>query len=90
MSYLPVVGPQTAANAQPFAETLIQRRCQVIVAVGEIEVGAVATEASRHTDVRFVLVGGHTGGDNVSVVPLDSRQGIRPAVADAVTRALQM
>lgn len=87
VSYLAVVGPETPANAQPFAESLLQRRCQVIVAVGEVEVGAVATEAPKHSDVRFVLIGGQAGGGNVSVVPLGSRQGIRPAVADAVTRA---
>ena len=89
VSYLPVVGPETAANAQPFAESLIQRRCQVIVAVGEVEVGAVTAEAPKHGDVRFVLVGGRAGGGNVSVVPLDSAQRIRPAVKDAVTHAIK-
>jgi len=89
VSYLPVVGPETAANAEPFLESLIQRRCQVIVAVGEVEVGTVAAEAPKHGDRRFVLVGRTAAGGNVSVVPPDSLHGIRPAVADAVTRALQ-
>jgi DNA-binding LacI/PurR family transcriptional regulator len=86
--YLPVLGPETAANAQPFVQTLIQRRCQVIVAVGEVEVGAVATAAPKHDDIRFVLVGGRAVGGNVLVVSVDSGTGIRPAVADALTRAL--
>jgi basic membrane lipoprotein Med (substrate-binding protein (PBP1-ABC) superfamily) len=89
VSYVPVTGPETAANAGPFAQTLIQRRCQVIVAVGDVEVGAVASVAREHGDIRFVLVGGGTGGGNVSVVPLAAQQGFRPAVANAVTRALR-
>jgi basic membrane lipoprotein Med (substrate-binding protein (PBP1-ABC) superfamily) len=89
VSYLAVVGPETAANTQPFAESLVQRHCQVIVAVGETEVGVVAAAAPKHADVRFVLVGGAAGGGaNVSMVPATPRERVRPAVADAVLHAL--
>jgi basic membrane lipoprotein Med (substrate-binding protein (PBP1-ABC) superfamily) len=88
VSYLPVVGPDTVADALPFAQSLIQRHCAVIVAVGQVEVGALAKEAPKHTDIRFVLIGGTAGGSNVSVVPAEPRERVRPAVAEVMTRAV--
>ncbi|MEN3307877.1 MAG: hypothetical protein V7603_4079 [Micromonosporaceae bacterium] len=88
VSYLPVVGPDTVAAALPFAQSLIQRQCAVILAVGQVEVGAVAKEAPKHADIRFVLIGGTAGGANVSVVPAGPRERVRPAVAGVVTQAV--
>jgi basic membrane lipoprotein Med (substrate-binding protein (PBP1-ABC) superfamily) len=88
VSYLPVVGPDTVAAALPFAQSLIQRHCAVVVAVGQVEVGAAAKEAPDHSDIRFVLVGGTAGGANVSVVAAGPRERVRPAVAEVVTRAV--
>jgi hypothetical protein len=88
VSYLPVVGPDTVAAALPFAQSLIQRHCVVVVAVGPVEVGAVAQEAPEHTDIRFVLIGGTAGGSNVSVVSTGPRERVRPAVAEVVTSAV--
>jgi hypothetical protein len=85
VSYLPVVGPDTVTNALPFAQSLIQRHCAVILAVGQVETGAAAKEAPQHADIRFVLIGQSASGANVSVVPAGTRERVRPAVADVVT-----
>jgi basic membrane lipoprotein Med (substrate-binding protein (PBP1-ABC) superfamily) len=88
VSYLPVVGPDTVADALPFVRSLIQRHCVVILAVGQVEVGAVAKEAPQHADIRFVLIGGTASSGNVSVVPAGPRERVRPAVAYVVTQAV--
>jgi basic membrane lipoprotein Med (substrate-binding protein (PBP1-ABC) superfamily) len=77
VSYLSVVGPETEAAALPFAQSLIQRHCTVILAVGPVEVGAVAKEAPRYLAVKFVLIGGSGAGSNVSVVPAGSKDEVR-------------
>jgi hypothetical protein len=58
VSYLPVTGAQTRENAAPFLAGLVQRRCDVVVAVGDAQVSAVAVAASGYPKVRFVVVGG--------------------------------
>jgi basic membrane lipoprotein Med (substrate-binding protein (PBP1-ABC) superfamily) len=89
VSYLPVVGPETTANALPFAQSLIQRHCVVIVATGPVEVSALAELAPKHTDVRFLLIGGTGSGANVSTVPAGTREQIQPRVAEVLRGFLQ-
>jgi sugar phosphate isomerase/epimerase len=86
VSYLPVVGAQTQANALPFAQSLIQRHCRVILAVGAVEVAAAAAAAPSHQEIRFVLIGQGPAGGNVSVLAGGER--VRPAVAEVVSRAV--
>jgi len=81
VSYLAAVGPETVPNALPFAESLIQQRCDVVVAVGTAETAAIVQEASKHLDVRFVVVGANDPAANVVVVADDSAAQVRPAVA---------
>lgn len=71
VSYLsvPVGQPDTVGVATPLANSLVQQRCGVIVAVGASEVGAVQVIAAQHTGMRFVLVGGGNAASNVAVVP---------------------
>jgi len=56
VSFLPVVGPQTEANAVPYLGSLIARHCNVIVAVGPAPVAAVTAEAARYPTVPMVVV----------------------------------
>jgi basic membrane lipoprotein Med (substrate-binding protein (PBP1-ABC) superfamily) len=86
VSYLPAVGPATAANVAPYEASLIQRNCQVVVAVGSLPVTVTAADAPQHPDVRFVLIGGSGGGSNVSVVPQQAPDRLRAAVAATVKR----
>ncbi|MDJ0383209.1 BMP family ABC transporter substrate-binding protein [Streptomyces sp. G-G2] len=68
VSSLPVFGPATVGNAVPYANTLVQRHCDVVVAVGDVQAAAVIQVASQAHKVRFVVVGGGTPTSNVTVV----------------------
>lgn len=85
-SYLSVAGPDTVANALPYARSLVARKCRVIVAVGSVEVTAVRKLALDYGDIRFLVVGAGDGGGNVSVVGTGEARVVRRAVAKAVSR----
>lgn len=57
VSYVPVTGEQSAANARPYLNGLLQRSCDVVVATGEPEVTAATQTAPQYQKVDFVLVG---------------------------------
>ncbi|MFR9799171.1 hypothetical protein ACL02U_25240 [Streptomyces sp. MS06] len=88
VSYAPVTGKQSVGSARPFLNSLLQRSCDVVLAVGPAEVPAARDAASGHKDVDFVLVGdggGHTAANVTSVAAGD---GLRAAVAGAVEQAV--
>ena len=68
VSYLAVTGTRQA-DAAGYLAGLLQRRCQVIVAVGPAQVGAVEAVAAERVAQHFVLVGGTGSGPNVQGVP---------------------
>ena len=80
------MGPQTTAGALPVLSSLIQRNCNVIIAVGTPQVMAVRQDAARYPAVRFVTVCGPAGGRNVTVLTTATGQ-ITPAVDRLVTAA---
>ena len=86
VSYVQVTGEQSAGNARPFLNGMLQSSCDVVVAVGRPEVAATATTASHHRKVGFVLVGtGKAAGSNVTAVR--TGDALRADVAGAVERA---
>jgi hypothetical protein len=56
VSFLPIVGPQTEANAAPYLGTLIARHCNVNVAVGPAPVAVVSAEAAKYPTVPMVVI----------------------------------
>ena len=89
VSYLPVTGAETAENAAPFLAGLVQRRCDVVVAVGPAQVSAVAANAVKFPRVRFVVVGdggGSLAGD-VTRVGDTGPAAVRAAIRDVATAA---
>jgi basic membrane lipoprotein Med (substrate-binding protein (PBP1-ABC) superfamily) len=87
VSYAQVTGEQSAGNARPFLNGLLQRSCDVVLAVGRPEVTAAAQTAPQYRKVGFVLVGdGKAGGSNVT--PVRAGDGVRAGVADAVERSV--
>ncbi|MFI5676918.1 hypothetical protein [Streptomyces cellulosae] len=87
VSYAQVTGEQSAGNARPFLNGLLQRSCDVVLAVGRPEVTAAAQTAPQYRKVGFVLVGdGKAGASNVT--PVRAGDGVRAGVADAVERAV--
>jgi hypothetical protein len=87
VSYLAVTGPAAKENVAPFLAGLVQRRCDVIVAVGPAEVSAVTVSAPDFPHVRFVVVGGDAHTGNVTGIAFDTPDDVRAAVRASVTSA---
>ncbi|MCH0539095.1 BMP family ABC transporter substrate-binding protein [Streptomyces sp. MUM 203J] len=84
VTYVPVAGEQTAENALPFVNGLLQRKCSVVLAVGEAQVKAAEQRADAHKDVRFVIVDGTKKGANITIARSGDGDGLQDTVADAV------
>lgn len=85
VSYLSVSGPATVANALPYAASLLQQKCDVVLGLGGAQIGALQQEAADYDRVRFVLIGGGTAGSNVSLVSSGDLKRVRAAV-DGIVR----
>jgi basic membrane lipoprotein Med (substrate-binding protein (PBP1-ABC) superfamily) len=88
VSYLAAYGPATASNAVAYANTLLQRDCDLLLGADTApdQVLAQVAQASPHT--RFLLVAGNTPGRaNVRTLPgsSDLRERVTAAVEAAVT-----
>ncbi|MCC3770468.1 BMP family ABC transporter substrate-binding protein [Streptomyces sp. UNOC14_S4] len=83
---LPVFGPDTVANAVPYVNTLVQRRCDIVLAVGRTPGAATEEVAARTPAARFVVVGDGRKSGNVTVIQQsrDTRSAVARAVKDAV------
>ncbi|WP_329105021.1 hypothetical protein OG792_31410 [Micromonospora sp. NBC_01699] len=92
VQFLEVDGPQTVDNAKTYLASLVQSRCDLVLAVGAGPVSAVDAEAKRFPNARFALVGGGTAAPNVSLVDATTPQSVREnvrAVVAAVKPAAQ-
>lgn len=87
VEYLPVAGAQTTGAALPYLASLVQRHCNVVVAVGSAPVSAVTADAARFKSVRFAVVGGQVSASNVTVLASRSSQ-IKSSVAQLVSSAV--
>ncbi|MER5791658.1 hypothetical protein [Streptomyces sp. NPDC001980] len=81
-SYLAVAGPETEANAQAYANTLIQQRCDLVLAVGKGPASAVRKLAPSSPESRFITVGSGSTLHNVRFIAATSKT--RTAVARAM------
>jgi basic membrane lipoprotein Med (substrate-binding protein (PBP1-ABC) superfamily) len=91
VQYLAVDGPSTVENVTPFLASLVQRRCDVVVAVGPAEVAAAQAAAGRASTTKFVLVSGapSTPKLNVTVVASQPADQVTVAVRDAIVAAVR-
>lgn len=87
VSYLAMSGPQTVDVAATYVTTLVQRQCDVVLAVGATEVAAVGKQAAAFPKTRFVEVGGADSAANVVVVDDSSASSTRMGVASIVRDA---
>ncbi len=71
VSYLAVSGGDSVDNAVPYVNTLVQRKCDLVLAVGANQVGAVRQRAATYPAVRFA-VPASTGSGNVSAMAATS------------------
>jgi hypothetical protein len=67
VEFLPVYGT-TAAAAQPYVVSLVQRSCGVVLAVGAPQVSAVTADAGRYPYVRFVAISDEPSSQDVTMV----------------------
>lgn len=82
VTYVPVTGEQTTENALPFVNGLLQRKCSVVLAVGEAQVKAAEQQAPTHEKIRFVTVDGTKKAGNITAAK--SGEGLKETVADAI------
>jgi basic membrane lipoprotein Med (substrate-binding protein (PBP1-ABC) superfamily) len=87
VSYLQVTGPATVANAVPFATSLIQSKCDVVLGVGAPETGALAQSAGSFPSAHFVILGGTATAANVTVVTETDAASVQAAVSGIVQKA---
>ncbi|RZU44142.1 hypothetical protein EV284_1601 [Streptomyces sp. BK022] len=92
INYVPVTGAQSEANTQPFLNSLMQRHCGVLVAVGAPQARVARAAAAEHPEVRFVLIDGAStaaGGKAGNVTAVEPGASLPAAVADAITQAVR-
>ncbi|MEU9318567.1 BMP family ABC transporter substrate-binding protein [Streptomyces sp. NPDC048295] len=95
VTYLPVMGEQTTANAQPHMNSLMQRGCGIVLAVGPAQREAARTAAKRHPETPFVVIGGVSAersqaeGEPGNLTRVASGEGLSGQVADEIRRAVK-
>ncbi|MGW4897678.1 BMP family ABC transporter substrate-binding protein [Kitasatospora sp. NPDC004240] len=87
VSSLPVIGDRTVGNAVPYANTLITRKCDVVLGASKVETEALAQIAPVHPGVRFIVVGDTPPAGNLTVIARNA--GTKAAVSEALTAVLR-
>ena len=87
VSFLSVMGPATVTNAQSYANTLVQRKCSVLLASGDLPVQALRAIAPANPKVRFIVVGDGISAANMTVLAASSQ--VRGEVAEVVKESGQ-
>ena len=83
-TYLTVNGPDTAANAIPYANSLIEQRCDVVLAVGSSQTSALTQIATRNPTTSFVIVGNATAFATANLKTISITANTRSQVEQAV------
>lgn len=86
-SSLPAGEAESVGSVTPLANSLVQQRCGVIVAVGAVEVAAVQSVASADPGGRFVLVGAGSVAGNAVVLPVPGSSVVSSRVEGVVRDA---
>ncbi|MHB9861195.1 type 1 periplasmic-binding domain-containing protein [Streptomyces sp. YIM S03343] len=89
VNYVPVTGPQSVGNVRPFFNSLMQRQCEVVLAVGDAQVQVARAAAPQHPGVRFVVVDGDgeaSEADNITTAKPDAQ--LKETVTEAVRQAV--
>jgi basic membrane lipoprotein Med (substrate-binding protein (PBP1-ABC) superfamily) len=83
VSYLAVAGPQTDGNAEPYANTLVQRHCSLVIGAGRSQVDAVETVAKANSHARFAVAGGAAAA-NVTALASNPSSAERSSIASLI------
>jgi hypothetical protein len=87
IQYLSVAGPQTAANALTYVNTLASQDCAVFIAVGEIPVTAMAEGRANFPAARYVAVAHDPGDATITRVDGAPAESTREAIREIVSAA---
>ncbi|MFE5734002.1 BMP family ABC transporter substrate-binding protein [Streptomyces sp. NPDC056528] len=89
VTFVPVMGEQSEANARPFLNGLVQRSCEVVVASGAPQAAVAEEAAAKNPEVRFVTVGRDGGAEHDNLVRLADGPGVKERVAEALARLVE-
>lgn len=87
--YLQTAGPATVGNTIPYANTLIQRHCDMILATGDPQTAALAHIAHTAPGIRFVLLHPSTAAIEKNLTTLSPSPATRSQVAHTVEDAMR-
>jgi basic membrane lipoprotein Med (substrate-binding protein (PBP1-ABC) superfamily) len=82
--YMAVQGEPTLENARAYVNGMAVGHCDLLFAVGEVQVNAVEDTAEHFPKVRFYTLGGRDVGGNVTRVDGEVRAAVRQIVINAV------
>jgi hypothetical protein len=88
VSFLEAIGPADADNISTYLNTLLQRRCNVVLAAGAPQVAAVLAGASSARATHFIVVGVPSPGANVASLPAGGDEAVTGAVARLIDDAV--
>ena len=84
VSYLAVAGPQTTGNAEPYANTLVERHCSLVIGVGKSQVDAIESIAKANPHTRFAVVDGPAKVNVTAITPTGSAD--QPSIDSLIRR----
>ncbi|MFE9191051.1 hypothetical protein ACFYL6_15690 [Micromonospora sp. NPDC007208] len=85
MQYLSVFGPQTAANAAAYFNSLALQKCALIIAAGEAPIAAMLEGSSRFSDLRYVAISDGATNARITTIHATSHDAIRTATMKIVS-----
>ncbi|MFI1657747.1 BMP family ABC transporter substrate-binding protein [Streptomyces sp. NPDC020472] len=86
VTFVPVMGEQSVANARPFLNGLVQRDCEIVVASGAPQVKAAEAAAGKNPEVRFVTVGEGGGAAHANVARVAPGASLKDDITATVKR----
>jgi hypothetical protein len=87
VQYLSVTGPQTAANAGAYFNSLALQRCAMILAAGDAPIGAMMEAKARFSGIVYVAIGGPPGALGVTTVETSPPEAVQAWVDSVVSVA---
>ena len=88
VSFLEAVGSADADNVSSYLNTLLQRRCDVVLAAGSPQVAAVSAAAPSAPGTHFIVVGGTSVRANVAPLSAGGDDAVTASVARLIEDAV--
>lgn len=89
VTYQTVNGAATTANAIPYANSLVEEDCDVVLAVGDPQTSALTQIAERNPKTNFVIVGGSTASAEANLKAIGLSPSTRGLVEQAIAAVMK-